>query len=199
MCIAGHESRYYVNPMTIKCPVTPRLMTIKNEENTTLLDNFMNNLFTIREALYYPKKRLRPAIEAYLASLLFFLEDIARDHGENHPVCRQIKRVAQDLGIPYSTLQKWGEKIRIDVQLNSAKIESEQVEHQIIIGVMAAAAAQAKIDHLALYKEVKLLRNDNNEMKGMMRVLEGMLKEALSRPQEISTSSHKKRKIIQVS
>jgi hypothetical protein len=104
MCIAGHKSRFYVNPMTIKCPFTPRLKVIKNEENNILLDNFMNNLFMIRENVYTPGKKLRPAIEAYLASLLFFLDDIAMNHGKNHPLCRQIKRVAEDLGIPYSTL-----------------------------------------------------------------------------------------------
>jgi hypothetical protein len=82
--------------------------------------------------------------------------------------------------------------------LNSVKVEPEHVEHQIIIGVMAAAAAaaQAKIDHLSLYKEFRLLKSENNEIKCMMRGLQGMLREALSRLQESSTSSHKKRKEV---
>jgi hypothetical protein len=153
----------------------------------------------VRENVYTSRGRLRPVIEAYMASLLFFLDDIEKDLGKNHFVPNQMKRVAVDLLISYSTLKKWGEDIKIDYVLNSAKVEPEHVEHQIIIGVMAAAASQAKIDNLALSREVKSLKNETIELKKMMQDLTGFVKDALSRPQENSTSSHKKRRRQEVS
>jgi hypothetical protein len=197
MCATGHDPKSYTNPRTISCPFTPRLDAIKTEENAILLDNFINNLFMVRENVYTSRGRLRPVIEAYMASLLFFLDDIKKNLGKNHFIPNQMKRVAVDLLISYSTLKKWGEDIKI--VLNSAKVEPEHVEHQIIIGVMAAAASQAKIENLALSREVKSLKNDTIELKKMMQDLTGFVRDALSRPRENSTSSHKKRRRQEVS
>lgn len=195
MRAAGHDPKFYTNPMTIQCPFTPRLKDIKSEVNCILLDNYMNNLFMVRDEFFQPGKRLRPAIEAYLASLLYFFEDIEIDHGSDHFVIRQMKRVGAELGITANTLKSWGEVIKADFLLNSAKFEIQHVEHKVVVGVMSAIAAQAKMDHLSLLREVKGLKSD---MQSMMKGFENLLKEALSRPQDSTEGSSKKRKKSQV-
>jgi hypothetical protein len=163
MALADHPSWTYTDKSSRKIPYTPTLDCIKNADNTQLLNNFMNNLFRVKAHHFTEKGRLRPAIEAYMATVLLYFEDFRARQGDEHLIVAQILRVARDLIIPITLVAAWGSAIKDDVKLHDFKLPDSNIDTLLLIDLLKTSALQGKRDNLILLQEVSSLKTIVNE------------------------------------
>ena len=49
MALAGYPSHYYTDSTALNVPASPRLQSVMNVTNAQIMNNFMNQLFHVRE------------------------------------------------------------------------------------------------------------------------------------------------------
>lgn len=89
------------------------------------------------------------------AAILMYHEQIIEKHTENHSLVVTLERDAKGLGISRAMLIAWGTTIKDDVILNSARMTSSNIDHEVLIGPVTTAATQAKRDHVVVLNELK--------------------------------------------
>jgi hypothetical protein len=180
MALANYPSWRYTDKTTRRVPYTPTLKCIRTAENTQVLNNFMNQLFRVKAYHFTESGRLRPAIEAYMATVLFYFEEFRAAQGDNHLIVQQILRVARDLYIPILLVLAWGSAIKDDVKLHDFKLPGSNIDNLLLIDLLKTSAVQAKRDNLILQQELFSLKTIVNETNERCTKIEKAFTQSLS-------------------
>lgn len=99
MALSGYPSHYYTDSANVKVPVTPNLKLIMNDTNAQLMNNFMNQLFHVREDSFKVGKKLRPLLECMFSSILMHHSQLLTKFGQTHIITSSLIRSGREFAV----------------------------------------------------------------------------------------------------
>ena len=195
MALSGYPSHYYTDSANVKVPVTPNLMLVMNETNVQLINNFMNQLFHVRDESFKVGQKLRPLLECMFASILMYHTQLLTKYGQTHIITSSLIRSAREFAVSEKMLGEWGECIRVDWSLRNTKLQSNNEENRVLMESIIKNNAELQMSNNQQMKEIKLMRQDIKMLRSTVENFEGLFKDIR---QHLGATPSKKRKVEEV-
>jgi hypothetical protein len=195
MALSGYPSHYYTDSANVKVPVTPNLKLIMNDTNAQLMNNFMNQLFHVREDSFKVGKKLRPLLECMFSSILMYHSRLLTKFGQTHIITSSLIRSGREFAVSEKMLCEWGECIRVDWDLRNSKLQSNSDENRVLMESIIKNNAELQLSNNQQMKEIKSMRQDMKMLRSTIENFEGLFKDIR---QHLSGTPSKKRKVEEV-
>ena len=195
MALSGYPSHYYTDSANVKVPVTPNLKLIMNDTNAQLMNNFMNQLFHVREDSFEAGKKLRSLLECMFSSILMYHSQLLTKFGQTHIRTTSLIRSAREFAVSEKMLCEWGDCIRVDWDLRNSKLQSNSDENRVLMESIIKNNAELQLSNNQQMKEIKSMRQDMKMLRSTIEIFEGLFKDIR---QHLSGTPSKKRKVEEV-
>lgn len=188
MALAGYPSHYYTDSTTLMAPASPRMQSVMNENNTQMINNFINHLFHVREKHFNVGCKLRPLLECLFATIIMYHREIVVQYGALHVISKAVIRSAREFHVGDRVLDEWGARIKNDWSTQNARPLSNNVENRSLMEILIAqndsynkVALRQEQKLTQMYDEVKSLRKSVEKYEGMFRDIQQQIQETPSK------------------
>ena len=174
MALAGYPQHYFNDVDNRKVPASPNLGHIINETNRSVINNFIDHLFNIRDESFKEGKKLRPLLNCMFATLLMYHNDMKEKFGDSHIITSSVIRSAAEFGVTNKLLIEWGTIIKNDWVIRNTKVKSNSEEMTVLMESLISMNDHVKKTNSLLLSKVDKVIAESSDIKKLLVQFEGM-------------------------